>query len=81
MPEAEQTETVLQFLIEEAIKTSEIEGEFLSRQDVASSIRRNLGITDNSAPVGDLRAKGIAALATDVRKTYNQALTEEKILE
>ena len=37
-------ETIIQFMIDEAIKTSEIEGEFYSRQDVMSSIKNKIGI-------------------------------------
>ena len=33
-----QQETILQFMITEAVKTSEIEGEFFSRQDIFSCI-------------------------------------------
>jgi Fic family protein len=40
---SEQAETVLSLLVKEAIKTSAIEGEFLSRVDLVSSIRKNLG--------------------------------------
>ena len=35
--------TLVEVMVNEAIKTSEIEGEYLSRQDVMSSIKRNLG--------------------------------------
>ena len=34
LPETLKQETILQFMIDEAIKTSEIEGEFYSRQDI-----------------------------------------------
>lgn len=37
--ESEREESIMELLIAEAIKTSEIEGEFMSRTDVASSIR------------------------------------------
>ena len=44
MPEAMQTEAVIDIMVAEAIKTSEIEGEYLSRQDVVSSVRNQLGL-------------------------------------
>lgn len=37
-------ETLIEILIAEAIKTSEIEGEYMSREDVMSSIKKNLGL-------------------------------------
>ena len=36
-----QQDTILQMMISEAVKTSEIEGEFFSRQDIMSSIKRH----------------------------------------
>lgn len=36
-------ETSIELMVVEAIKTSAIEGELLSREDVMSSIRNNLG--------------------------------------
>ncbi len=44
MPNDLQIETVVQTMVTEAIKTSEIEGEYLSRQDVVSSATRDLQI-------------------------------------
>ncbi|WP_159099314.1 DUF4172 domain-containing protein [Aquimarina spinulae] len=44
----EHTQTLINILVSEAIKTSEIEGEYLSRRDVASSIRNNSGFNCSS---------------------------------
>jgi Fic family protein len=44
LPENSQMDTIVEFMVYEAIKTSEIEGEYLSRKDVMSSIRNNLGL-------------------------------------
>lgn len=60
----------------EAIKTSEIEGEFLSRQDVVSSIRNNLGIGHKNEPVRDKKAQGVAKLVVNARQTFSEPLTE-----
>jgi Fic family protein len=40
LPAAKQMEAVIDVMTAEAIKTSEIEGEFLSRKDVMSSIKK-----------------------------------------
>ena len=74
LSEAAQTETLLDMLVIEAIKTSEIEGEYLSRKEVLSSIKKNLGIAETHEQVYDDRADGIGALITEVRARYDDAL-------
>ena len=44
LPEDTQLSAIIDTMVAEAIKTSEIEGEYLSRNDVMSSIRNNLGL-------------------------------------
>jgi Fic family protein len=80
LPEAISTETIIQIMVSEAIKTSEIEGEIISRIDVMSSIRKNLGLHISQEPK-DKKAIGLSQLLIDVRNTYKEALTESKILE
>lgn len=69
-------ETILQFMISEAIKTSEIEGEFLSRQDIMSSIKKNLGIGQVVDKIRDKNALGVGKLMVVVRNSYSDRLTE-----
>jgi Fic family protein len=71
-------ETVLEILISEAIKTSEIEGEYMSREDVMSSIKNNLGIKP-AIPVKDKRASGIARLMLEINQNADQDLSLDKI--
>ena len=71
-----QQETILQFMISEAIKTSEIEGEFFSRQDIMSSIKKNLGIGETFGHIRDKNAQGIGKLMVMVRNSYSEQLTE-----
>lgn len=75
----EQLETVIQTMVAEAIKSSEIEGEYLEREDVKSSVRNNLGLNVPKDVVSDQRATGMAALLTDVRETFSEPLTQEKL--
>lgn len=79
LPTAVREASLLEVMLSEAIKTSEIEGEFLSRQDVMSSIRNNLGLNEALEPVHDQKSKGIGALMVDVRRTYQEPLTFEKL--
>ena len=74
-----QQEAILQFMINEAIKTSEIEGEYHSRHDVMSSIKKRLGIHSVSDNIRDVKAKGIAELMVEVRENYAAKLTENLI--
>ncbi|MEO8253570.1 MAG: DUF4172 domain-containing protein [Flavobacterium sp.] len=76
-----QQETILQFMISEALKTSEIEGEFFSRQDVMSSIKKNLGIADTFDQIRDKNAQGIGKLMVIVRNSYSEKLSEFTIKE
>ncbi len=71
-----QTEAIINFMVEEAVKTSEIEGEHISRLDVRSSIKNKLGLNQKLVSVHDKRAQGIAELMIDVRNTFKQSLTE-----
>jgi Fic family protein len=77
MPQAMQMETIIDLMVSEAIKTSEIEGEYLSRPDVVSSIRNNLGLNQNPEIVKDKMARGVGELMVLVRKTFELPLTEE----
>ncbi len=79
LPEDTQTEAIIDMMVSEAIKTSEIEGEYLSRQDVISSIRKNLGFIQNIKSVKDKKAEGAAELMIDVRNTYAECLTKGKL--
>lgn len=73
-------EIISEILADEAMKTSEIEGEMLARSDVVSSIRKNLGIHSKQASaVRDPRAKGVAKMIVDLRKTALEPLSESML--
>jgi Fic family protein len=78
IPDAIQKETLIEMMVSEAVKTSEIEGEFLSREDVISSVRNNLGLTPE-LPVKDKRAKGVGALMVTVRNTFSEKISEKML--
>lgn len=79
MPSDASQEAITQVLIAEAIKTSAIEGEFLSRQDVLSSIRNKLGLNNRPETVKDKKALGAGELVVEVRNTYDKALTKKML--
>jgi Fic family protein len=72
-------ETLLQLVLSEAVKTSEIEGEYISREDVMSSIRNNLGLNEMPVDVKDKRAGGAAQLMLEVRKSFDRPLSSEML--
>lgn len=74
LPEKIKQEPLLEIMISEAIKTSEIEGEYMSREDVMSSIKNNLGL-HKTIIVKDKRASGIAQLMIEVRNDIEKPLT------
>ena len=78
--EEAQNETIINTLVSEAIKTSAIEGEFLSRNDVLSSVRNNLGLTFDTS-VKDKRVQGVSSLMVRVRNTFTEPLTEKTLFE
>jgi Fic family protein len=79
LPEGTQMEAIIDIMVAEAIKTSEIEGEYLSRQDVMSSIKNDLGLNTIKDPVLNQNAKGIGELMIDVRNSYQTPITKEQL--
>jgi Fic family protein len=80
LPLNAQTEAMVDLIVSEAIKTSAIEGEYFSRKDVLSSVRKNLGLVTSPEYIGDRKAAGIGELMIDVRHTYQEPLTQAKLL-
>ena len=78
LPENIQMEAIIDMMVAEAIKTSEIEGEYLSRKDVFSSVKKNLGLL-SKVQIKDKKAAGAGELMTDVRNTFKEPLTKEKL--
>ena len=76
LPEGTQTDTLIDIMVSEAIKTSEIEGETLSRPEVLSSIRNNLGLNKRLEQIKDQRASGIAELMICLRDEWEQPLSQ-----
>lgn len=75
-----QLEATIEMMVVEAIKTSAIEGELLSRKDVLSSMRKNLGL-ETGHLTGDKRAQGTAALMLTVRNSFADSLSEKTLFD
>ncbi|MDR0833615.1 MAG: DUF4172 domain-containing protein [Candidatus Symbiothrix sp.] len=76
---AKQQNEILDIMISEAIKTSAIEGEMLSREDVRSSFLKNLGLATTIKNIKDRRAENVALLMLDVRNNFQTKLSEKGI--
>lgn len=76
----EQESLRAELLSDEALLTSQIEGELLNRDSLQSSIRRLFGLTSdgrNASPA----EKGISELQVDVYRNFAAPLTDEKLFE
>lgn len=74
-----QKEAVIETMVAEAIKTSQIEGEYISRKDVMSSIKNNLGLNSPADQIHDKKAEGAAELMVSVRNDFSEPLTEQAL--
>ncbi len=79
LAESQQTEAMIDLMVDEAVKTSEIEGEYINRPDVRSSIQNQLGLNPEKKPVHDKRAQGIAELILDNHAHFKLPLTQEML--
>lgn len=78
LPHEIKMESIIEVLVSEAIKTSEIEGEYIDRKDVMSSIKNNLGLYTKYS-TKDLTAQGISELMVDAQQNYQQVLTKNTL--
>ena len=68
----------IEFLSEEALRTSAIEGEVLDRLSVQSSLRRHLGLAPDAYPVKP-REQGVSAMMVDVYSGYSAPLDHKTL--
>jgi Fic family protein len=74
-------DAIIELLVQEALKTSAIESEMISKPDLISSIRRNLGYPTPSIAIKDQAAQGIAELMVRSRETFADPLTETMLFD
>lgn len=74
--EEEKITITVDLMSDEALKTSEIEGEILNRGSLQSSIRRNLGLDldKHKIPAAE---QGIAEMTVDLYKNFSKPLSHE----
>ncbi len=72
-------EAVLQSLTEETLKSNEIEGEMLDRDQVRSSIARRLGIDIGALAPADRNVEGVVEMILDATQNYTVPLTKARL--
>lgn len=73
------SEAHLQTLTEDVVKSSEIEGEKLEREQVRSSIARRLGMDAGGLVPADRNVEGVVEMMLDATGNYAEPLTEERL--
>ena len=72
-------EAHLRTLTEDVIKSSEIEGERLDRDQVRSSIARRLGMDIGRLVPADRNVEGMVEMMLDATEKYDETLTDERL--
>jgi Fic family protein len=73
------SEAVLQTLTQDVLKSSEIEGEILDKDQVRSSIARRLGMDIGGLTPADRHVEGIVEMMLDATQKYDQPLTAKRL--
>ena len=72
-------EANLEILTQEIIKSTEIEGEILDREQVRSSIARRLGLDISGSVYSEHHVDGIVDLMIDATKNFEKDLNKERL--
>lgn len=77
---ADQDTLKIELISDEAVKTSEIEGEILNRDSVQSSLRHQLGLGAESPGITPAE-RGIARMMVDLYRSFADALTDTTLFD
>lgn len=72
-------EATLRSLTEEVVKSSEIEGEVLNRDQVRSSLARRLGVQIGALTPADRNVEGVVEMILDATEKYDAPLTATRL--
>src|SRR5512136_2007419 len=76
---ARRAEATLYALTEDVIKSSEIEGEVLDKDQVRSSLARRLGMDIGALAPADRHIEGVVEMMLDATQKYAEPLTDERL--
>jgi len=72
-------EAELRTLTLEVLKSSEIEGEILDKEQVRSSVARRLGVDIGALTPEDRKVEGVVEMVLDATRNYDKPLTRERL--
>lgn len=72
-------EAVLQTLTEDVLKSSEIEGEHLDREQVRSSLARRMGMDIGGLKRSERNVEGVVEMMLDATQKFEKPLTDERL--
>ncbi|MBC8285635.1 MAG: Fic family protein [Nitrospinae bacterium] len=72
--ENEKQQLIIDLICDEALKTTEIEGEYLNRDSVQSSLRKNFGLTTKNQKIAPAE-QGISEMMVDLYRNFAMPLT------
>lgn len=75
----EQSNSMLESLTEEIVRSSEIEGERLNRDSVRSSVARQLGLEYKGLPKNDHYIEGVVQVMVDATQHFQDSLNKERL--
>jgi Fic family protein len=78
LEEQDMSELRVELMCDEALKTSEIEGEFLNRQSIQSSIRRQFGLQAEDARI-PAAEQGVSEMMVKVYQTWADPLSDQML--
>ena len=78
LEESEKTALKIELMSEEALKTSEIEGEYLNRDSLQSSIRHQFGLPTEHGRIPPAE-QGVAEMTVSVYESWSEALSNETL--
>jgi len=76
-----QNEAVLDTLTLDVIKSSEIEGEFLEKEQVRSSIARRLGLEIGGSVYSERNVEGVVEMMLDATQKYSKPLNSDRLFD
>jgi len=74
----DQNSLTIELISDEALKTSEIEGEFLNLDSLRSSVKRSFGLHTDHRKVSPAE-RGVSEMMVDLYKTYQDPLDHNKL--
>lgn len=76
LPDEQKSDIHIELIAEESFLTSKIEGEYLDRNSIQSSLRQQFGLQEGRVSQ-DLREQGVSKMLTDVYRSHGKGLTHD----